>query len=163
MNAPSMQLATLCYVRHLGKTLMLHRNAKKDDIHVGKWNGLGGKFNPGETPEECVIREVHEESGLVITNPQWRGFLTFPKFNRGVDWYVHVYVATEFTGALIASPEGDLCWVDNDKVGDLNLWPGDYLFLPWLAQNRHFSAKFTYQDGVLLDHHVVFYSCRQDQ
>ena len=75
-------LATLCYVRHSGRTLMLHRIKKEKDMHEGKWNGLGGKMLDGETPEECVIREVREESGLTIKNPKLRGILTFPKFEK---------------------------------------------------------------------------------
>ena len=75
-----MKLATLCYVRHEGHTLMVHRIKKADDIHQGKWNGLGGKLEPGESPEECVIREVHEESGLEIRQPKYRGLLIFTDF-----------------------------------------------------------------------------------
>ena len=79
---------------------MVHRNKKVNDIQECKWNGLGGKFEPGETPEECVIREVLEESGLLIRNPKLCGLLMFPKF-KGNDWYVFVFTATEFTGELI--------------------------------------------------------------
>ena len=75
-----MKLATLCYIRQNNKTLMLHRVKKKNDIHQDKWNGLGGKFLPGETPEECVVREVKEESGLHIIKPELKGILTFPEF-----------------------------------------------------------------------------------
>ena len=73
-----MKLATLCYIKQSGKTLMLYRNKKPNDIHEGKWNGLGGKFNPGETPEQCAIREIFEESGLQVKNPKLHGVLTFP-------------------------------------------------------------------------------------
>lgn len=79
-----MKLATLCYIKKDGKTLMLHRIKKKNDMHEGKWNGLGGKFEPGETPEDCVIREIEEESGLNIIKPRLRGLLTFPEFGGKV-------------------------------------------------------------------------------
>ena len=91
-----------------GMSLSLeHRNKKVNDIHEGKWNGLGGKFEAGETPEECVIREVHEESGLSIRNPKLCGLLLFPKF-KGNDRYVFVFTASDFSGELIDSPEGRL-------------------------------------------------------
>lgn len=151
------KMATLCYVRSNGKTLMLHRNKKANDTHKGKHNGLGGKFEPGETPEDCVIREVYEESGLTIKSPKLKGFLTFPNFAKGEDWYVFVFVATEFSGQLIDSPEGDLLWVDDDKLLSLNLWEGDQKFIPWLSEGKMFSAKFNYVGGKLESHSVEFY------
>lgn len=152
-----MKLATLCYIKRDGKTLMLHRVKKKDDIHEGKWNGLGGKFNPGETPEECVIREVKEESGLDLRKPQLKGILTFPDFDGADDWYVYVYVARDFSGDLRDSDEGDLHWIKDAEVSGLPLWEGDRVFLPWLEGDAFFSGKFCYKNGVLIDHSVVFY------
>jgi len=105
-----MILATLCYIKRDGCTLMVYRNKKVNDIHEGKWNGLGGKFEAGETPEKCVIREILEESGLSIHNPKMRGLLMFPAF-KGNDWYVFVFTANEFSGELIDSPEGRLEWI----------------------------------------------------
>ena len=136
---------------------MLHRVSKKDDVHRGKWNGLGGKFDPGETPEECVGREVFEESGLRIRDPQLKGILTFPKFSRNVDWYVCVFIATEFSGTLIESPEGKLAWVEDAQISNLNLWEGDRIFLEWLKGDRFFSGKFAYECGTLVHHEVTFY------
>ncbi|MCD6400371.1 MAG: 8-oxo-dGTP diphosphatase [Anaerolineales bacterium] len=158
-----MKLATLCYLRHENKTLMVHRIKKENDIHQGKWNGLGGKIEQGETPEECVIREVYEESGLHIHNPLLRGVLTFPKFADDEDWYAFVFVANEFEGELIDSPEGDLRWVPNEKIFELPMWEGDRLFLPWLDEKRFFSGKFVYQDGKLVEHSVVFHEPPQNQ
>jgi 8-oxo-dGTP diphosphatase len=152
-----MKFATLCYVRAHGQTLMLHRIKKANDMHAGKWNGLGGKLIPGETPEECAIREVKEESGLTLINPQWRGILTFPSFANNEDWYAFVFVATEFTGELIDSDEGVLAWIDDDRLPELNLWEGDHIFLQWLEQERFFSGRFLYRDGKLVEHSVVFY------
>ncbi|MFN2202649.1 MAG: NUDIX hydrolase [Caldilineaceae bacterium] len=152
-----MKLATLCYVRAGGKTLMIHRIKKRNDMHAGKWNGLGGKLEPGESPEECVRREVLEESGLSIVAPELRGVLTFPSFSNDEDWYAFVYVADVFSGELIDSPEGILQWVDDLDLLDLDLWAGDRIFIPWLEQDGIFSAKFTYDEGELQSYDVAFY------
>lgn len=152
-----MKLATLCYIQDGQRTLMLHRIKKEKDIHQGKWNGLGGKLEAGETPEECVIREVKEESGLQILNPRLRGFITFPAFSKLEDWYVFMFTAREFSGELIDSSEGHLEWIETEQLPDLNLWEGDKIFLKWLEQDLFFSAKFIYKDGILKDHQVVFY------
>ena len=152
-----MILATLCYIKHDGCTLMVHRNKKANDIHEGKWNGLGGKFEAGETPEECVIREVYEESGLSIHNPKLRGMLIFPNF-KGNDWYVFVFTATEFGGELIDSPEGNLEWIPDEKVLELTLWESDQIFMPWIRENKLFSAKFEYDGDKMRGHQVVFHS-----
>jgi 8-oxo-dGTP diphosphatase len=152
-----MKLATLGYVRSGGKTLMVHRIKKANDMHQGRWNGLGGKFEPGETPEECIIREIREESGLVGRNPLLKGFLTFPGFSNDEDWYAFVFVVNEFEGELIDSPEGDLQWVDDREIENLFLWEGDLIFLPWLDRPGFFSGKFTYRDNKLVSHAVTFY------
>jgi len=152
-----MKLATLCYVRRSAKTLMIHRVKKANDIHAGKWNGLGGKLEPGESPEECVVREVLEESGLRATRLHLKGFLTFPLFAANEDWYAFVFVVDEFGGELIDSPEGDLEWIDDDKLLSLNLWEGDLLFLPLLDQPGLFSAKIVYRDGRLVSHSLIMY------
>lgn len=154
-----MKIGTLCYIKHNGKTLMLHRIKKENDMHEGKWNGLGGKLDPGETPEECIIREVKEESGLTIYNPKLKGILTFPMFDGVDDWMAFLFTATEFEGNLIESPEGHLEWIDNQEVLNLNLWEGDRIFLKWMEGDRFFSGKFIYQNKQLIDHSVVFHSC----
>jgi len=150
-------LATLVYVRRPGQTLMLHRIKRAEDMHQGKWNGLGGKLEPGESPEMCAIREVYEESGLRIYQPELRGILTFPDFRAGEHWYTFVFVAHTFTGTLIDSAEGMLQWIDNERLLDLPLWEGDRIFLPWLDQERFFSARFVYREGRLCEYDVVFY------
>ena len=157
-----MKLSTLCYVknREEKKTLMLHRIKKENDVHEGKWNGLGGKFEQGETPEECVTREIKEESGLTITNPQLKGFITFPLFDGVHDWYVFVFVAEKYSGALIDSNEGKLEWIPDEKITQLNLWDGDQIFLEWLDQDKFFSAKFFYEKKKLVKHEVSFYSIK---
>lgn len=152
-----MKLTTLCYIKNNGKTLMLHRIKKHKDIHEGKWNGLGGHIEQGETPEECVIREVFEESGLIIKKPHLRGILTFPLFDGVEDEYAFLFTATEFDGNLIDSSEGILSWVDDSEVLNLNLWEGDKIFLQWLEDGRFFSGKLVYKDGKLIEHEVIFY------
>lgn len=152
-----MKLSTLCYIGKDNQYLMLHRIKKKNDVHWGKWIGLGGKLESGETPEECILREVEEESGLTISNPQLKGVLTFPKFKDNEDWYVFLFIAKDFKGKLIESPEGNLQWVNKEDVKGLNLWEGDRLFLKWLSFDKFFSGKIVYEQGVLIDSSVVFY------
>ncbi len=152
-----MILATLCYVKKDGQTLMLHRTKRPDDIHAGKWNGLGGKLEAGESPEECVIREVLEESGLQITGPQLKGLLMFPGF-KGQDWYVFVFSAEEFSGRLKENEEGYLQWIPDPELEALPLWPSDHIFLPWIREGKFFSAKFIYEGDTFLRHSVTFYS-----
>ena len=153
-----MKLATICYIRKNGKTLMLHRTKKENDIHEGKWVGVGGKLEAGESPEECVKREILEETGLVVEKVSLRGFLTFPSFAGSGDWYGFLYTAEEFTGELIDSPEGELEWVEDEKISALNMWEGDEYFLKWMLEDKIFSAKFSYDENEkLLDYSVSFY------
>ena len=136
---------------------MLHRIKKENDIHKNKWNGLGGKLEPGESPEECVKREVFEESGLIIESPNLHGVITFPKFDGIDDWIVFVYTANNFEGNLIECDEGKLDWVSDDQLFNLNLWEGDKIFIPWLTQDKFFSAKFIYEKKKLINYDVIFY------
>jgi 8-oxo-dGTP diphosphatase len=152
-----MKLATLCYLKKDGKTLMMHRVKKKNDVHEGKWNGLGGKFLPGETPEECVVREVREESGLRLKDPVLKGLLTFPLFDGKDDWYVFVFVGRRFRGRPSACSEGRLEWIADDRLPSLNLWEGDRVFLPWLERGGFFSGKFVYRRGRLASRSAAFY------
>ena len=136
---------------------MVHRIKKQNDIHQGKWNGLGGKLEPAETPEECARREIREESGLEVDSLVLKGLLTFPKFANNEDWYAFVFVASGPQGSLIESPEGQLEWIDNARLTELELWEGDRIFFPWLDQAGFFSGKFVYENGELVDHSVEFY------
>jgi 8-oxo-dGTP diphosphatase len=158
-NKANMKLATLCYVidKKSDSTLMIYRNKKKNDYHEGKWNGLGGKFEPGESPEECAIREIEEESGLKVKSVIMKGFITFPLFDGIEDWYVFLFTADDFSGELIDSPEGQLEWIKNEELTEINLWDGDKIFIPWLFNDKFFSAKFNYKDGKFVDHVVCFY------
>ncbi|MDP4115918.1 MAG: 8-oxo-dGTP diphosphatase [Bacteroidota bacterium] len=154
-----MKLATLCYVKDIynKKTLMLHRIKKENDMHKDKWNGLGGKLEIGESPEECVLREIKEESGLTLKSVKLKGFITFPSFDGFEDWYVFVFISEEYSGDLIISDEGKLEWIDDDKIMELNLWEGDKYFIKWLNEDKLFSAKFNYDKGRLVDYEVSFY------
>ncbi len=152
-----MKLATLCYLKRPGQTLMLHRFVRDGDVHSDKWNGLGGKFEAHESPEECAIREVQEESGLTMIEPRLRGFLTFPLFAHNEDWYVFVFTSDRFTGTVRDCKEGTLEWVDNDELLALNLWEGDRHFLPLLEQHRLFSGKLWYKDGRLVSHEIILH------
>lgn len=152
-----MKFATLCYLRQNDATLMIYRVKKKNDMHHGKWNGLGGKLIPGESPEDCAIREVYEESGLIVKDMELKGILTFPEFQPGEDWYAFVFLIEKFNGELIDSPEGLLSWIKNRDLASLNLWEGDRIFLPWLDKQGIFSAKFYYASGKLMDYEVKFY------
>lgn len=152
-----MKLATLVYIKHEGKTLMIHRVKKQADIHAGKWNGLGGKLEAGESPEACAIREVREEAGLEIRNPRYGGLLVFAGF-KGEDWYVWVFTAEQFEGEVTDSDEGRLQWIPDREIRSLPLWPSDHLFLDWLEAGKIFSARFEYSpQDEMLGHQVVFH------
>ncbi len=154
-----MKLATLCYVqdKKTNSTLMLHRVKKENDYHHGKWNGLGGKFEPGESPEECAVREVKEESGLNAKSIKMKGFITFPIFDGIEDWYVFLFVIDDYDGEKIDSNEGNLEWIPNEELININLWDGDKYFIPWLFEDKFFSAKFIYENERFVEHEVNFY------
>lgn len=148
-------LFTLVYVVHEGKTLMLHRVKKKNDIHHDKYNGLGGKLEQGESPFQCACREVQEESGLIITKAFLKGHLLFPKFDGKNDWMTFVYRVDEFQGKIITDcVEGNLVWIDNDKLHNLPLWEGDKIFLRHMFNSDVFDGVFHYQDGELINHEL---------
>lgn len=153
-----MILSSLVYVRRAaaggGETLMI-RKARGDGR--GLWNGLGGKFEPGESPEACARREVREEAGLELGALEWRGLLTFPRFDGAVDWYVFVFVCGDFRGEPRASDEGELRWLPTARLHEQPLQEGDRVFLPWLQQRRFFSAVLRYRDGRFAGHEVSFY------
>jgi len=154
-----MKIATLCYVqdKKTNSTLMIHRVKKENDYHRGKWNGLGGKFESGESPEDCAVREIKEESGLTAKSIRMRGFVTFPLFDGKEDWHVFLFVIDDYDGKLIDSNEGNLEWIPNEKITEINLWEGDKIFIPWLFEDKFFSAKFIYENGKFLDYEVFFY------
>ncbi len=148
---------TLCYIIKDGKVLMMLRNKKKQDINQNKWIGVGGHFKYGESPEECLLREVEEETGLVLTGYKVRGIVTF--CYKDVVEYMHLYTADQYEGELSYCDEGELSWIDKDKVMDLNIWEGDRIFLKLLFEDAgYFSLKLIYDDeGRLVDKELVVY------
>lgn len=139
-------LSTLCYIEQDGKYLMLHRIVKKNDVNKDKWIGVGGHFEADESPEECLIREVREETGYTLTSWKYRGIVTFVSGN-GVTEYMSLFTADSFTGDPIACDEGELVWVDKKEVFRLNIWEGDKIFFRLLEEtDAFFSLKLVY-DG----------------
>ena len=138
-------LTTLCYIEDGDKYLMMHRVKKKDDGNHDKWIGIGGHFEFGESPEECLLREVREETGLTLTSWRFRGLVTFVSG----DWeeYMCLYTADGYTGQMTECSEGELVWVEKERIPELNIWEGDKIFLQLLAQDQpFFSLKLAY-DG----------------
>ena len=141
---------TLCYIEQDGKYLMLHRVKKKNDINHDKWIGIGGKFEEKESPEDCALREVREETGLTLTSYAYRGLVTFVS-DRYETEYMHLFTADGFTGELIDCDEGTLEWVDKALVPTLPTWAGDRIFLDLLARDvPFFSLKLEYVGDTLV-------------
>ena len=137
-------LTTLCYIERDQEYLMLHRVSKKHDINKDKWIGVGGHFEEGESPEECLLREVYEETGLTLTSWRFRGIVTFCSEGTQTE-YMCLYTASAFEGEITACNEGVLEWVRKDQLTDLNLWDGDRLFLELLQKEApFFSLKLCY-------------------
>ena len=150
------RLSTLCYIEQENKVLLLHRIKKEQDVNQGKWIGVGGKFEEGESPEECLLREVREETGLTLTRWRFRGIVTFICPPWPVE-YMHLYTADRFTGTLLPDcREGVLQWVDWDTAGTLPTWEGDRLFLRRLRQDPPdappFSLKLCYEGDKLTEY-----------
>lgn len=146
-----MQNTSLCYLEKDGKYLMLHRVKKENDVNRDKWIGLGGKFEEGESPEECAKREILEESGLVVNNLCYRAVVTFDCPPYSTD-YMHLFTATEFDGELKECDEGVLKWVDKSKLCELELWEGDYVLFELLEKcESFFSLKLSYRENKLTE------------
>ncbi len=146
-----MEITTLCYIEKNNQYLMLNRVKKKEDINKGKWIGVGGHFNKGETPNECVRREVYEETGLTLKSLELRGILTFIADKDFVE-YIWLYTSDDFEGELIDCNEGILKWIDKEKVKDLELWEGDRVFLKLLEEkSEFFSLKLEYEGNKLMN------------
>ena len=144
-----MQNTTLCYLEQDGKYLMLHRVKKEHDANKDKWIGVGGKFEDKESPEDCVKREVREETGLTLTSYRYRGLVTFVS-DRWPTEYMHLFTADGWTGEMIACDEGELTWVDKSRIPTLPIWAGDKLFFRLLDEDiPFFSLKLTYEGETL--------------
>ena len=132
-----MKDTTLCYIEKDGAYLMLHRNKKENDLNEGKWIGVGGHVEPGESPEECIRREVTEETGLVLSDVKLRGVIDFIS-DRWEDEAMYLYTSDYFSGELQSCNEGELHWVPKDQIFTLPLWEGDRIFLNYLLEEKSF-------------------------
>ena len=150
-----MKMTTLCYPERDGKYLMLHRTKKEQDENRDKWIGIGGKFEDGESPEDCMKREVSEETGLEVTAFRYRGIVTFVSDLYPTE-YMHLFVCHDFSGKLIKEcNEGELLWIDKSEVASLPSWDGDKIFLRLLdTESRFFSLKLVYEGEKLVSHKI---------
>lgn len=144
-------LTTLCYIERENKYLMLHRVKKEKDINKDKWIGIGGHFEDDESPEECLLREVKEETGLILLDYRLRGVITFIS-DRWQTEYMFLYTADSYEGELRECDEGELCWVDKADVYNLPIWEGDKIFFRLLEGDApFFSLKLRYEGDKLVD------------
>ena len=144
--------STLCYITRGDAVLMLHRVKKKNDINHDKWIGIGGKFEGDETPDECLLREAREETGLTLTSWQCRGVVTFLTENPGDGEYMYLFTADGFEGEMKECDEGDLQWVSREFLDDLPKWEGDQIFLDLLWQDApFFLLKLRYAGDRLVE------------
>lgn len=146
-----MKNTTLCYIERDGQYLMLHRTMKENDLNHDKWIGIGGKFEDRESPEDCVLRETLEETGLTLTAYKYRGIVTFVS-DKWETEYMHLFTADEFTGELTECDEGVLEWIDKDRLLELTLWEGDKIFLRLIDKPcPFFSLKLVYRGEELTE------------
>ncbi len=139
-------LSTLCYIERGDEILMLHRTVKENDVNKDKWIGVGGHFEENESPEECVLREVKEETGYTLLSYRYRGEVTFVS-GKGVTEYMSLFTADQFTGNPIPCDEGELAWVKKEDIFNLDLWEGDKIFFRLLwERDDFFSLKLTYDE-----------------
>lgn len=145
-------LTSLCYIEQDDKYLMLHRTKKAHDPNHAKWLGIGGKFERDESPEECMLREVYEETGLRLTEYRFRGIITFASSDWPETEYMHLFTAGAFEGQLKECSEGELAWIPRTQVFGLNLWEGDRVFLELLETRQDFfSLKLCYEGDRLIN------------
>ncbi len=147
---------TLCYIEKDNKYLMLHRTKKENDMNEGKWIGIGGKIEGGETPTEGVIREAKEETNLTLHSVNLRGIIYF-KNSYYYDEDMYLFTCNDFSGTLKDCDEGDLKWVDKDKIYNLPLWEGDKIFLDALVKDdRFFELTLNYNKDTLLSYELKY-------
>ncbi|MGI5888852.1 MAG: NUDIX hydrolase [Oscillospiraceae bacterium] len=152
-----MKNTTLCYLERDGRVLMLHRVLKKNDMNEGKWVGVGGKFEYGESPEECLVREVREETGYALDSFRLRGIVTFSNTKYEPE-YIYLYTSSSFSGSQKECSEGILKWIPRGDILGLNLWEGDRIFLRLLEENSPlFSLKLEYDGDKLTGSSVYTY------
>lgn len=146
-----MKNTSLCYIECGREYLMLHRVKKENDENRDKWIGIGGKFEEGESPEECMAREMREETGLTPRAWRYRGIVTFVSDEWGTE-YMHLFTCNDFTGTIRECDEGDLEWIDREALLSLPIWEGDKIFLRLLATDApFFSLKLCYSGSTLVN------------
>lgn len=146
-----MKMTTLCYLERGDEYLMLHRTKKENDENHDKWIGVGGKFESGESPEDCMRREILEETGLTVADYRYRGIVTFVSDVYGTE-YMHLFTVSGWTGETRECDEGELAWIKKQKLFDLTLWEGDRIFLRLLQEDApFFSLKLTYRGDELTE------------
>ena len=146
----TMRNTSLCFIERGGKYLMLHRVKKTVDENKDKWIGIGGKFEEGESPEDCVMREVSEETGLTLNSWQYRGIVTFVSDEWGTE-YMHLFTSDDFSGTPRECDEGVLKWIEKERLLSLPIWEGDKIFLRLLDTDEpFFSLKLCYQGDTLI-------------
>ncbi len=149
-----MKDTTLCYIERDGKYLMLHRTKKKNDPNSGKYMGIGGHFEEGESPYDCVIREAKEETGLNLLEPQYRGIVTFDSDKYETE-QMHLFTCKSFEGEIMECNEGDLKWIEKKNVLTLPMWEGDHVFLDLLEKRTDFfNIKLTYEGDNLTEIYI---------
>lgn len=145
-----MRNTTLCHIEKDGCYLMLHRIKKENDLNRDKWVGIGGKFEDKESPEECNLREVYEETGLTLKDAEYRGIVTFVS-DKWETEYMHIFYSDSFSGKIKECDEGVLEWVKKEQLFSLPVWEGDKIFLRLLEENApFFSLKLEYKGDILL-------------
>lgn len=141
---------TLCYIEQNGSYLMLHRVKKKNDLNQDKWVGIGGKFEDKESPEDCILRETLEETGLTLKHMEYRGIVTFVS-NQYPTEYMHLFWADEFSGTIKECDEGNLEWISKEALMQIPMWEGDKIFLRLLDEKvPFFSLKLCYEGDTLV-------------
>ena len=153
-----MKLTTLCYIEKDNKYLMMHRVKKENDQSHDKWLGVGGLFEEGESPEDCILREVREETGLKLTEYRYRGLVTFVS-DQWENEYMHLFTATSYKGEMTECDEGELVWIPKEEVYNLNLWEGDKIFFRLLEEDiGFFTLKVKYEGDRLVSSEIRRYS-----
>ena len=152
-----MKNTTLCYIEKNGAYLMMHRVKKQNDINKEKWVGIGGKFEDGETPYECAIREIKEETGLTPIDLKYRGIVTFVSNLYGTE-FMHLFTANECFGEMNSDcEEGELVWIDKKDIPNLNIWEGDKIFFSLLeTEEKFFHLQLVYNGDKLVEHSITY-------